>query len=213
MVEYNEALPDPNSLLGTKSVPSLSFKDVEVGTRFEGVITDLRTVQVRNYDDPNKLEYWDDGKPKLQIEVTIATSYNDPTLDEDDGTRRVYLFGQKLQAAKAEMKAKGIDKLEKGFKFAIEFTGTKPSSNKRYNDVKLYAIEVTPSKSNPDVDALLADQGAKPVASSSKATGAKLSSAQVEKAQKLASAGFNAGEIAETMGVSEDSIASVLDTF
>lgn len=208
MVDYNEALPDPNDLLGSKSVPSLSFKDVEVGTKFDGVITDLRTVQVRNYDDPNKLEYWDDGKPKLQIEVTLATEYIDSSLDEDDGTRRVYLFGQKLQAAKAEMKAKGIEKLEKGFKFAIEFVGTKPSSNKRYNDVKLYAIEVTPSKSNPDVDALLSDQGATPVSG-----GAKLTKAQSEKAQKLASAGFNAGEIAETMGVSEDSISSVIGTF
>ena len=208
MVDYNEALPDPNDLLGSKSVPSLSFKDVEVGTKFEGVITDLRTVQVRNYDDPNKLEYWDDGKPKLQIEVTLATEYIDSSLDEDDGTRRVYLFGQKLQAAKAEMKAKGIDKLEKGFKFAIEFVGTKPSSNKRYNDVKLYAIEVTPGKSNPDVDALLSEQGATPVSG-----GAKLTKAQSEKAQKLASAGFNAGEIAETMGVSEDSINSVIGTF
>jgi hypothetical protein len=208
MVDYNEALPDPNDLLGSKSVPSLSFKDVEVGTKFEGVITDLRTVQVRNYDDPNKLEYWDDGKPKLQIEVTLATKYIDPSLDEDDGTRRVYLFGQKLQAAKAEMKAKGIDKLEKGFGFAIEFVGTKPSSNKRYNDVKLYAIEVTASKSNPDVDALLSDLGASPVSS-----GAKLNKAQSEKAQKLASAGFNAGEIAETMGVSEDSVNSVIGTF
>ena len=208
MVDYNEALPDPNDLLGSKSVPSLSFKDVEVGTKFEGVITDLRTVQVRNYDDPNKLEYWDDGKPKLQIEVTLATEYIDSSLDEDDGTRRVYLFGQKLQAAKAEMKAKGIDKLEKGFKFAIEFVGTKPSSNKRYNDVKLYAIEVIPGKSNPDVDALLSEQGATPVSS-----GAKLTKAQSEKAQKLASAGFNAGEIAETMGVSEDSVSSVIGTF
>jgi hypothetical protein len=208
MVDYNEALPDPNDLLGSKSVPSLSFKDVEVGTKFEGVITDLRTVQVRNYDDPNKLEYWDDGKPKLQIEVTLATEYIDTTLDEDDGTRRVYLFGQKLQAAKAEMKAKGIEKLEKGFKFAIEFVGTKPSSNKRYNDVKLYAIEVTPSKSNPAVDALLSDQGA-----TSLSDGAKLTKAQSEKAQKLASAGFNAGEIAETMGVSEDSVNSVIGTF
>jgi hypothetical protein len=208
MVDYNEALPDPNDLLGSKSVPSLSFKDVEIGTKFEGVITDLRTVQVRNYDDPNKLEYWDDGKPKLQIEVTLATEYIDPSLDEDDGTRRVYLFGQKLQAAKAEMKAKGIEKLEKGFKFAIEFVGTKPSSNKRYNDVKLYAIEVTPSKSNPAVDALLSDQGA-----TSLSDGAKLTKAQSEKAQKLASAGFNAGEIAETMGVSEDSVNSVIGTF
>jgi hypothetical protein len=208
MVDYNEALPDPNDLLGSKSVPSLSFKDVEVGTKFEGTITDLRTVQVRNYDDPNKLEYWDDGKPKLQIEVTLATEYIDSSLDEDDGTRRVYLFGQKLQAAKAEMKAKGIEKLEKGFKFAIEFVGTKPSSNKRYNDVKLYAIEVTPGKSNPAVDALLSDQGATPLSD-----GAKLTKAQSEKAQKLASAGFNAGEIAETMGVSEDSVNSVIGTF
>jgi hypothetical protein len=208
MVDYNEALPDPNDLLGSKSVPSLSFKDVEVGTKFEGTITDLRTVQVRNYDDPNKLEYWDDGKPKLQIEVTLATEYIDSSLDEDDGTRRVYLFGQKLQAAKAEMKAKGIEKLEKGFKFAIEFVGTKPSSNKRYNDVKLYAIEVTPGKSNPDVDALLSEQGATPLSDS-----AKLTKAQSEKAQKLASAGFNAGEIAETMGVSEDSVNSVIGTF
>ncbi len=93
MVEINtEMLPDPNDLLGTRSIPSISFKDAKVGTSFTGTITDLRTVQVRSYDT-GEPEFWDDGKPKLQIEVTLATSYLDASLEGDDGTRRVYLFG------------------------------------------------------------------------------------------------------------------------
>jgi len=214
MVEINaELLPDPNDLLGTRSIPSISFKDAKVGDVFNGVITELKTVQVRSYDS-GEPEFWDDGKPKLQIEVTLATDYLDPSLDEDDGTRRVYLFGQKLAAAKQEMKAKGFSKLEKGMKFSIKFTGTKPSSNKKYNDVKLYGIEIDAATSNPDVDALLVETtGAKPAKKA--AEGAKLTAAQVEKAKKLAAAGFVSEEIAETMSVNKYLVDELLegDTF
>lgn len=210
MVEINtEVLPDPNDLLGTRSIPSISFKEAKVGDAFTGTITDLRTVQVRSYDSGD-LEFWDDGKPKLQIEVTLATDYLDPTLDADDGTRRVYLFGQKLAAAKQEMKAKGLQKLEKGMKFTISFTGTKPSSNKKYNDVKLYGIEIEEATSNAEVDAILAeiadDKPAK------KSTGAKLTAAQLEKAKKLATAGFSAEEIAEAMSVNKYLIDELMDS-
>ena len=203
-----ELLPDPNDLLGNRSIPSISFKDAKVGDSFTGTITDLRTVQVRSYDS-GEPEFWDDGKPKLQIEVTLATDYLDPTLDEDDGTRRVYLFGQKLSAAKQEMKSKGISKLEKGFKFTISFVGEKPASNKKYNNVKLYGIEIEPATSNPDVDALLVETtGAKPVKKA--AEGDKLTAAQVEKAKKLANAGFVAEEIAEAMSVNKYLIDALL---
>lgn len=207
-----EFLPDPNDLLGTRSIPSISFKDAKIGDSFTGVITDLRTVQVRSYDS-GEPEFWDDGKPKLQIEVTLATDYLDPSLDEDDGTRRVYLFGQKLSAAKQEMKAKGLSKLEKGMTFTISFVGEKPASNKKYNNVKMYGIEIEPATSNPDVDALLAETtGAKPVKKG--AEGAKLTAAQIEKANKLAAAGFVADEIAETMSVNKYLIEELLgDTF
>lgn len=210
MVEINtELLPDPNDLLGTRSIPSISFKDAKVGDSFTGTITDLKTVQVRSYDS-GEPEFWDDGKPKLQIEVTLATDYIDPSLEEDDGTRRVYLFGQKLAAAKQEMKSKGISKLEKGMAFTITFTGTKPSSNKKYNDVKLYGISIDQAKSNPDVDALLAETtGAKPVKKA--ATGAKLDADQIEKAKKLATAGFSPEEIAEAMSVNKYLIDELLD--
>jgi hypothetical protein len=208
MVEVN-ALPDYNDLLVSKSVPSLSFKDVPAGHSYEGIITDLRTVEVRNFDDPTKVETWEDGKPKLQIEVTLATEYADPDNADDDGSRRVYLFGQKLTAAKAEMKAKGFDKLEKGFKFTITFTGEKPASNKRYNPVKLYAITLEQGKSNPDVDAILADAGAKPV--KAKAEDAKLSDEQIAKVQKLASNGFDAEEIADALKVNKYAVVAVLE--
>lgn len=206
MVEIStELLPDPNDLLGTRSIPSISFKDAEVGTAFTGVISDLRTVQVRSFDT-GEPEYWDDGKPKLQIEVTLATEYIDDSIEEDDGTRRVYLFGQKLAAAKQEMKSKGIGKLEKGMKFTITFVGEKPASNKKYNNVKLYGIELEPSTSNPDVDALLED-----VLDAKPAKGAKLTAAQITKVKKLATAGFDAAEIAESISVNKYLVDEVLD--
>lgn len=206
MVEINtEMLPDPNDLLGTRSIPSISFKDVKVGTSFTGTITDLRTVQVRSYDT-GEPEFWDDGKPKLQIEVTLATSYLDASLEGDDGTRRVYLFGQKLAAAKQEMKNKGFSKLEKGMKFTISFVGEKPASNKKYNNVKLYGIELEQGTSNPEVDALLGDVlGATPT------DGGKLTAAQITKVKKLATAGFVAEEIAESLSVNKYLIDQVLD--
>lgn len=206
MVEINtEMLPDPNSLLGTRSIPSISFKDAKVGDSFTGHITDLRTVQVRSYDT-GEPEFWDDGKPKLQIEVTLATNYMDPEMDDDDGTRRVYLFGQKLAAAKQEMKSKGFGKLEKGMKFTISFVGEKPASNKKYNNVKLYGIELEAATSNPDVDALLGEVlDAKPI------DGAKLTAAQVTKVKKLATAGFVAEEIAESLSVNKYLVDQILD--
>lgn len=192
MVDASIALPDPNSLLSSQSVPSISFKDAKVGDSFSGTITDLETAQVRNYET-GEPEFWEDGNPKLQIVVTLATEYIDPDLDGDDGSRKVYLFGQKLTAAKQAMKDANVSKLEKGFGFAISFIGEKPSSNKKYNNVKLYGITITPSKSNAGVDALLS-MGATPVA-------AKISADQIEKIGKLSAAGFNAAEIAETIGL------------
>lgn len=207
MADYaGEVLPDANDLLAGSSVPSLSFKDTSVGEGYEGTITGLRTVQVRNYEDPTKLEFWDDGKPKLQIEVTLSTAYADPSDPDDDGSRRVFLFGQKLRAAQEEMRKKGIKKLEVGSNFKITLVGTKPSTNKRYNDVKLYGIEITPATSDAAVDALLS-VGAKPV------KGAKiegLDAKQQKVAETLQANGFTPEEIAENLGVSVDAVNASL---
>jgi DNA-binding CsgD family transcriptional regulator len=209
MNEYQETnLPDVDGLLAGSSVPTLSFKDTAVGEGYEGIVVGARTVQVRNYDDPTKLEFWDDGKPKLQIEVTLQTEYADTTDPDDTGERRVYLFGQKLKSAQDEFRKKGLKKLEVGSHFKITLVGTKPSSNKRYNDVKLYQIEINPATSNAAVDALL-ETGAKPVA----AKGGKiatLDAKQTKVAETLQSNGFTAEEIAENLGVDVETVNASL---
>lgn len=206
MVEYNEALPSVDDLLTSGGSKSLSFKDVKVGEGFSGVITHTRAVQVRNYEDPTKLEFWDDGKPKMQIEVTLDTDYADPADEDDTGERRVFLFGQKLTALKEELKRKGLTKLETGSGFKITLTGTKPAKNPRYNDVKIYGIEVTPATSNPAVDALLS-AGATPVADAKLVS---LDAKQIKVAETLQANGFTAEEIAENLGVDAASVSAVL---
>lgn len=209
---YENNLPEASDLLVGSSVPTLSFKDTAVGEGYEGTVISARTVQVRNYEDPTKLEFWDDGKPKLQIEVTLQTDYADPTDPDDTGERRVFLFGQKLRAAQDEFRKKGLKKLEIGSHFKITLTGTKPSQNKRYNDVKLYSIEIEPATSNSAVDALL-EAGAtpvKPAAKSGKIAG--LDAKQLKVAETLQSNGFTAEEIAENLGVDVD-VVNVSLTF
>lgn len=204
---FEQNLPEANDLLVGSSVPTLSFKDTAVGEGYEGTVVSARTVQVRNYEDPTKLEYWDDGKPKLQIEVTLATDYADPTDPDDDGQRRVFLFGQKLRAAQDEFRKKGLKKLEAGYHFKITLVGTKPSQNKRYNDVKLYEIEINPATSNAAVDALL-EAGASPVKKGAKI--GKLDAKQQKVAETLQQNGFTAEEIAENLGVSVEAVNETL---
>jgi hypothetical protein len=202
MNEMNEALPSVDDMLAGGGSKSLSFKDFAVGDSYQGTIAGLRTVQVRNYDDPTKLEFWDDGKPKLQIEVTLDTDYRDLTDDDDTGERRVFLFGQKLTATKEELKRKGMTKLEIGSHFKISLTGTKPAKNPRYNDVKLYGIELNAAKSNLAVDALLAS-GATEVKGGKIE---KLTAKQIGIANTLQSNGFDATDIAENLGVSVSAV-------
>jgi hypothetical protein len=204
---FTADLPGVDDLLSGGGSPSLSFKDAEVGQSYEGTISELRAVQVRNYEDPTKLEYWDDGKPKMQIEVTLQTDYADASDPDDDGKRRVFLFGQKLRAAKEELAKKGFKTFEIGMGFKITLSGTKPSQNKRYNDVKLYSIELSAATTRPDVDEVMASVGAKKVSSAKIST---LNAKQLKVAETLQANGFTPEEIAEQIGVDVETVNASL---
>ena len=91
--------------------------------------------------------------------------------------------------------------------FKITLSGTKPSQNKRYNDVKLYSIELSAATTNPEVDEVMASMGAKKVSSAKIAT---LSAKQLKVAETLQANGFTAEEIAEQIGESVDTINASL---
>lgn len=204
-MDTTTALPSMDDLLSGKSVPSISFKDAKIGTSYTGTITDAEVAQVRNYET-GEPEFWEDGNKKVQIVVTLATDYVDPSSEEDDGTRKVYLFGQKLAAAKAALKASGMSKLEIGTKFTITFESEKPASNKKYNNVKVYSITLEKGTSNPGVDALLS-AGAKEVAAP--AASGTLTDKQIATIKALSEGNFSDDEIAEQLGLDIKAVVSV----
>lgn len=204
-MDTTTALPSMDDLLNGKSVPSISFKDAKIGDSFTGVITDAEVAQVRNYET-GEPEFWEDGNKKVQIIVTLATDYVDPEAEEDDGSRKVYLFGQKLAAAKAALKASGMTKLEVGTKFTITFSGEKPASNKKYNNVKVYSITLEKGTSNPGVDALLASGAAEVAAPAASGT---LTDKQIATIKALSEGNFSDAEIAEQLGLDIKTVVGV----
>jgi hypothetical protein len=194
-------LPDPNSLFATVSVPSISFKDSKIGDSFTGTITKLETAQVRDFDS-NEPKFWDDGKPQLQVVLTLDTEYADPTDPEDDGTRKLYLVGAKLTAMKAAVKEFGKP-VAVGQVITITFTGEKPNANKRFNATKLYGVKLAESTgSSKAVDALLGTGASE--------ESAKLSAEQVTKIKTLSQNGFDDAEIAAAVKVNLYDVKAVL---
>lgn len=207
MVNVNEVvLPDPNSLFATVSVPSISFADSKVGDSFTGIITDLETAQVRDYET-NEPKFWDDGNPQLQVILTLATDYIDAEKADDDGTRKLYLVGEKLKAMKLAVKTFG-KQIAKGQVITISLVGEKPNANKRYNATKLYGVTIVEGKTNPDVDKVFADAGATPVAKDD-----KLTAEQVAKIKKFSEAGMDDADIAEALGVNKYAVITAIETF
>jgi hypothetical protein len=194
-------LPDPNSLFATVSVPSISFKDSKIGDSFTGTITKLETAQVRDFDS-NEPKFWDDGKPQLQVVLTLDTEYTDPTDPEDDGTRKLYLVGAKLTAMKAAVKEFGKP-VAVGQVITITFTGEKPNANKRFNATKLYGVKLAEGTgSSKAVDALLGTGASE--------ESAKLSAEQVTKIKTLSQNGFDDAEIAAAVKVNLYDVKAVL---
>ena len=204
MVNVTEVnLPDPNSLFETVSIPSISFKDSKIGDSFTGTIAKLETAQVRDFDS-NEPKFWDDGKPQLQVVLTLDTDYADPANPEDDGVRKLYLVGAKLTAMKAAVKEFGKP-VAVGQVITITFTGEKPNANKRFNATKLYGVKLAEGTgTNKAVDALLGT-GAEAVAE-----GGKLTAEQIAKIEKLSASGFDDVEIADAVKVNLYDVKAVL---
>ena len=133
---------DPNALLmgGGKS-----FSFDNVGTKAAGTIIAAESAQQIDMDT-EKPAFWDDGKPKMQVIVTLQTD-----LDEevgDDGQRRVYLKGSKphtsLGAVRAAVKTAGAGGIEVGGRLQLAYTGDGEPTKKGWNAPKQYVAKYTP---------------------------------------------------------------------
>lgn len=113
-----------------------------VGRSVTGVVTAVSTRQTRSLDT-GQPETWDDGSPKLQTAITLATGERDPLDPEDDGRRVVYvkMWGEQLNALRRAARQAG-GKPVPGDTFTATFTGTTPPPAKGLNPSKVYEFKI-----------------------------------------------------------------------
>lgn len=128
-----------------------SAKFDQIGDTITGRITATEVRQQTSLEDGKPLT-WDNGDPRMQLVVTLATDLHDDA--DDDGARNLYVKGSKtpgskslhdaVRAAVQNAKAKG---LEVGGTLTVSYVGDEPSKTRGFNPRKLYqATYAAPDK-------------------------------------------------------------------
>lgn len=164
------------------------------GTTYTGIITDVTMRQSRKYES-TELDTWEDGTPKMQVVVTLATDYVDQAHQDDDGTRMVSInlwSGQK-KALLAACKAAGVTEPQVGQRFTA--THVSGIGNAKAPRIFEYTLAAGPT----GVAAVL-DVQPDP---------ASAGSTPVDTAKQLLALGMSTQEVATASGLPETVVAAL----
>jgi len=79
---------------------------------------------------------WDDGRPRQQLRVVLATDLRDG--DDDNGHRAIYVKGNMQAAVRDAIKAAGASKIEVGGTLAVRYVGDGEPPKRGLNAPKEY---------------------------------------------------------------------------
>ena len=168
------------------------------GTTYTGIITDVTMRQSRKYESTD-LDAWDDGTPKMQVVLTLATDYRDQSQQDDDGTRMVSInlwSGQK-KALVAACKAAGVAEPQVGQRFTA--THVAGIGNAKAPRVFEYTLLAGPTGVAAVLD----------VQPDSAPAPAGAASTPVDTAKQLLAAGLSTQEVAAASGLPETVVAAL----
>ena len=164
------------------------------GTTYTGIITDVQMRQSRKYESTD-LDTWDDGTPKMQVVITLATDYRDQAQQDDDGTRMasINLWSGQKKALVAACKAAGVGEPQVGQRFTA--THVSGIGNAKAPRVFEYTLAAGPTgvAAVLDVEPAAAPGAANPV----------------ETAKQLLAAGLSTQEVATASGLPETVVAAL----
>lgn len=126
---------DPNDILLGGGIQAAKFPTV--GTVVKGTVVRSEAAQQTEFGT-NKLKVYDDGKPMMQVVITLQTDERDGV--DDDGQRKLYVRGQMLSAVRDALKAAGA-KLELGGSLAVKYESDKASEKAGFNAAKQYVAQ------------------------------------------------------------------------
>ncbi|MFF9898472.1 hypothetical protein [Streptomyces longispororuber] len=138
-----QPVPSADDFLMGGSVPSAKFPTL--GATLTGQIASPPTVEQQRDYTTGDLKFWDDGKPQMQMVVTLATAERDPAVADDDGTRRLYVKGQMKTAIAQAVRASGARGLEVGGQLTVKYVRDGEKKNPRFNAPKEYAAQYVPA--------------------------------------------------------------------
>lgn len=117
-----------------------SAKFANIGDGISGTISEYPEVRQQTDLKTGKLKTWDDGRPKMQLVVTLQTTLRDDA--EDDGLRRIYVKGKSLtDVVRDAVRKAGAQGLEVGGQLRVQYVGDGEAANRSLDPPKLYAAE------------------------------------------------------------------------
>lgn len=154
---------DINSFLFGGTGRAAKFE--EVGDQVVGQITDAQIQQQTSLDDNTPLT-WSDGRPRMQLVVTLQTA--DGNGDDDDGQRRIYAKGGKYEVASGTgssmkdaiadaLKKAGAKSLDVGGTLTVAYTGIGKKTNRGFSAPKLFRAKYEAPKQSIAADDLFDD--------------------------------------------------------
>lgn len=155
------SMDDVNAMLSGVGAKAFPFE--AIGDSVTGTILEAKVVQQTDMET-GAPQFWRDGSPKTMIRVMLQTELQDD--EADDGIRNVYLRGGNYTIAKgtgtssliavrdAAKKATGKANMEAGAKLRLTHSGLGQSSQRGFNQPKLYEAAYQPPATNVDLEEL-----------------------------------------------------------
>lgn len=143
---------DIEGFLNASGAPAAKFPTI--GTTVKGTVTGAEVKQQTDLD--GKPKSWDDGNPRMQLVVTLATEERDPEIADDDGSRRLFIKGAMLKAVREAIKTAGARTIETGGTLAVKYTGDGDAPRPGFSPPKLYVAQYKVPA--PAADKLTADE-------------------------------------------------------
>jgi hypothetical protein len=157
---------DVNSFLFEGGAKSFQWGETP-GTICRGTIESAEMRQQTSLED-NKPLFWDDGRPRMMLVITLQTAEHDG--DDDDGKRTIYAKGGRFEVADGEgtsmrdaiaqaVKDAGASSIEPGDELAVGFTG-RGKAKRGYTAPKLYAASFKKAAASVSASDLFGDGNA-----------------------------------------------------
>ena len=115
------------------------------GTIVGGRITEQPKVEQQRDIQSGEKKFWSDGDPMMQLVVTVQTDQRDPSLEDDDGRRRIFVKGQMKNAVADAVRQAGAKGLEVGGNLRVRYTHDGTPKQRGFSAPKHYEARYVPA--------------------------------------------------------------------